>query len=69
MGSQDEEDPKEIENPGQGVQEIPASWCIFSDKEIQHSQDDCVAAEHVISTGVDASQGHTKTTPNGKGPV
>lgn len=36
MGSQDEEDSKEVENPGERVQEIPASWCIFCDKEIQH---------------------------------
>lgn len=36
MGSQDEEDSKEVENPGQSVQEIPASWCIFCDEEIQH---------------------------------
>ncbi|EGV97822.1 hypothetical protein I79_002190 [Cricetulus griseus] len=28
MGSQDEEDSKEVENPGESVQEIPASWCI-----------------------------------------
>lgn len=37
VGSQNEEDSKEVENPGQSMQEIPASWRIFSDKEIQHS--------------------------------
>lgn len=28
MGSQDEEDSKEVENPRESVQEIPASWRI-----------------------------------------
>lgn len=36
MGSQDEEDPKEVENPGERVQEIPASRRVLCDKEIQH---------------------------------
>lgn len=51
------------------MQEIPASWCIFRDKEIQHRQDDCVATEHVIPTRVHAGQGHTEAAPDGKGPV
>lgn len=29
MCSQDEEDAEEIEDPGQGVNEVPASWSVY----------------------------------------
>lgn len=32
MGSQDEEDPKEVEHPRQGVNEVPASWSVYDNK-------------------------------------
>lgn len=33
MCSQNEEDSKEIQDPGQGVQEVPAPWCIWEKTE------------------------------------
>lgn len=37
MCSQDEEDAKEIQDPGQGVNEVPASWgvCLWNNKREQ----------------------------------
>lgn len=53
MCSKDEEDSKQVHYPRQGVQEVPASWCIFCNKEVEHGDDNSVATEHVVSTGMD----------------
>lgn len=69
MCSQNEEDSKEIQDPGQGVQEVPAPRRIFCDKEVEHGQDDSVTTEHVISTRMYSSQSHSKATPYCKCPL
>lgn len=28
MGGQDEKDPKQVQDPGQGVNEVPAPWSV-----------------------------------------
>lgn len=65
MRSQDEEDAEEIQDPGQRVNEVPASWGVLCDKEVEHGNDHGVAAEHVVTTCVHARQGHPKTAPDG----
>lgn len=41
----------------------------LSNEEVKHSDDDCVSAEHVVSTGVDACQGHPTATPDSQRPL
>lgn len=65
MCSQDEEDAEEIEDPGQSVNEVPASWSVLCDEEVEHSQNHSVATEHVVATRMHSSKGHPKTAPDG----
>lgn len=39
------------------------------DKEVEHGEDDSVATEHVVTTGMHSGQGHPKTTPDGHSPL
>lgn len=41
----------------------------FCDKEVEHGQDDSVTTEHIISTCMYSSQGHSKATPYCKCPL
>lgn len=36
-------------------------------KEVEHGEDDCVSAEHVVTTRVHSCQGHPKPAPDGHG--
>ena len=38
-------------------------------EKVKHGEDHGVATEHVVSTRVDASQSHAKTTPDGQRPL
>lgn len=65
MRSQDEEDAEEVEDPGQSVNKIPASWSVFCDKEVEHRKDHSVATEHVVAACVNPCQRHPETAPDG----
>lgn len=67
MGSQDEEDAKQVQDPGQSMNKVPAPWSVFGDKEVQHGYDYGVAAEHVVAASMDSSETHPETSPDGYG--
>ena len=47
---QDKEDSKAIAEPGEGVEEEDSPAGVFSDEEVEESERDGVAREHVVST-------------------
>lgn len=69
VSRQDEENPKQVQHPGNGVDQIPGTWSVFSHKEVEQCDDNSVSTEHVVSTGLNTSQRHTKSTPDCKCPL
>jgi len=53
VSSKDEEDTEAVAEPGECVEEIDSSTRVLGDKEVQKGERDCVAGEHVVSTGPD----------------
>lgn len=51
------------------VHEIYFVLLTLGDKEVEHCEDDSMAAEHVVPTCMHTGQGHPKTTPDGHGPL
>lgn len=67
VSREDEENPKQIQHPGNGVNEIPGSRSVFSDKKVEHCDDHGVSTEHVIPAGMDPGQSHAKPGPDRQG--
>ena len=59
VGGQDKEDSKAIAEPSECVEEEDSPAGVFSDEEVEESQRDSVAGEHVIPTGSDPCSGKT----------
>lgn len=55
MSRQDEEDSKQVQHPGHGVDEVPVTWCVFSDKKVEHGENNSVSTEHIITTCMNTS--------------
>lgn len=64
MGCKDEENPKKVQHPGDGVNQIPVSWRVFSHKKVEHCYNNSVSTEHVVSAGLDSCESHPETSPN-----
>ena len=59
VSGQDEEDSKAIAEPSECVEEEDPPAGVFSDEEVEESQRDSVAREHVVPTGSDPCSGKT----------
>ena len=59
VGGQDKEDSKAIAEPSECVEEEDSPAGVFSDEEVEESQRDSVAGEHVVPTGSDPCSGKT----------
>ena len=56
MGCKDKEDAKAVAEPGECVEEIDPPGSVLSDEEVEESERDSVAREHVVSTSPDTLQ-------------
>ena len=56
MSCKDEEDTKAVAEPGEGVEEIYPPRSVLCDEEVEESEGDSVAREHVVSTRPDTLQ-------------
>ena len=56
MGCKDEEDTKTVAEPCEGVEEIYSPRSVLGDEEVEESERDSVAREHVVSTSPDTLQ-------------
>lgn len=52
-----------------GRRRTHVSVLTFSDKEVEHRDDNRVPTEHVVSTRLDACQCHPEPTPDSKSPL
>ena len=69
MGSEDEEDTKTVAEPSEGVKKEDSSGGILSYEEVEESEADRVAREHVISTRPHPLEAHPCSRPDDVGLV
>ena len=50
---QDEKDPKAVEQPSEGVEEVDSATCVLRDEEVQQGQRHRVSRKHVVSASPD----------------
>ena len=64
MGCEDEEDAKAVAEPGESVEKIDPPGSVLSDEEVEESERDGVAREHVVPTSPDTLQTEACTWPD-----
>ena len=61
VGSKNEEDSKTVAEPSEGVKKEDSPGGILSDEEVEKSETDCVAGEHVVSTRSHSLETHPRS--------
>ena len=61
MGSENEEDTKTVAEPSKGMKKEDSPGSILSNEEVEKSETDCVAREHVISTRPHSLKTHSRS--------
>ena len=61
VGSKNEEDSKTVTEPSEGVKKEDSPGGILSDEEVEKSETDCVAGEHVVSTRSHSLETHPRS--------
>jgi len=61
MGSKNEEDSKTVAEPSKSVKKEDSPGGILSNEEVEKSETDCVAREHVVSTRPHSLETHPRS--------